>query len=121
MAMTMNSTADMVLAQIWKRHRPEKLADGSSVAVPDAAGVPSSVPTGAVQNINQFNDVPMSPASPPEKYTMGGKVAEGAVFDRAGEWEERAAIIEFDGGFSRVQAEWRATAEMGYRPGRGDR
>jgi len=29
------------------------------------------------------------------------------------EWEERAAIIEFDGGMSRAEAERRATEELG--------
>ena len=30
-------------------------------------------------------------------------------------WEERAAILEYDGGFSRAEAEARATAEPEYR------
>ncbi len=31
-------------------------------------------------------------------------------------WEERAAILEYDGDFERAEAEARATAELGYRP-----
>ena len=33
------------------------------------------------------------------------------------EWEERAAILEFDGGFSRAEAERRASLQLGVRPG----
>ncbi len=35
--------------------------------------------------------------------------------EASGAWEERAAILEYDGGFSRAEAERRALAELGER------
>ena len=37
----------------------------------------------------------------------------GRVFDRD-VWEERAAIMEYDGGLSREQAEWHAAEAQGF-------
>ena len=58
---------------------------------------------------------PAVPGSPQE-----GPQREGAddAEERFRRWEERAAIIEFDGGFDRAEAEARATAELGFRPKR---
>lgn len=36
------------------------------------------------------------------------------------EWEERAAILEFEGGFSRAEAERRASLQLGVSPGAKD-
>lgn len=42
-----------------------------------------------------------------------------AKAERIARWEERAAIIEFQGRFVRSDAEDMATAELGYRPNWG--
>lgn len=39
-----------------------------------------------------------------------------ALADAIGSWEERAAILEYEAGMRRVEAEARATAELGYAP-----
>ncbi|HKT54510.1 MAG TPA: hypothetical protein VJP88_08655 [Caulobacteraceae bacterium] len=36
--------------------------------------------------------------------------------ERIAAWEERAGIIEFQGGFARADAEEMATRDLGYRP-----
>lgn len=44
--------------------------------------------------------------------------AAGGEGDRWAAWQERAAVLEYCGGFNRLEAETRATTELGYRPGR---
>lgn len=43
------------------------------------------------------------------------RTAAEVAADALAEWEERAGIIEYDGEFSRAEAEARATAELGGR------
>lgn len=52
--------------------------------------------------------VPTVPAVPTKNEEAAQREA-----DASAAWQERAAILEYDGGFSRAEAEARATAELG--------
>jgi len=62
-------------------------------------------------NHNPINSVPTVPTVPTGK---GGKPAVSAIANRADAFEERAAIIEHDGGSLRQNAETRAAREQGF-------
>lgn len=53
---------------------------------------------------------------PTEKQYMPHCAPEEASADAWGEWEERAAIREFDGGMSRAEAEAVTAADLGSSP-----
>lgn len=79
---------------------PEAGRAGTGEAVSDQE-VPGPVPT-----------VPTVPAQMEERPR---RTAAEVAADALAEWEERAGIIEYDGEFSRAEAEARATAELGGR------
>ncbi len=56
--------------------------------------------------------VPTVPTVPTEKHKRQHRTRAEAL----AEWQERAAILEFEGGLSRAEAEAQATAELGEPP-----
>lgn len=52
---------------------------------------------------------------------MPHRTPEEVSADGWGEWEERAAIREFDGGMSRAEAEAMTTGDLGPSPSRPER
>ena len=80
MVMTMNTTPNLILSEIWKRHRPDNLAGGVPASVPTIGAVPGPVPTRPYNNPLNILDVPTSPLSPSKKHTMGEGVCEGGEF-----------------------------------------
>ncbi|MDP3704013.1 MAG: hypothetical protein Q8R78_06455 [Candidatus Omnitrophota bacterium] len=62
--------------------------------------------------------VPRVPRVPSEKQDIRQRTSDQVAADAWAEWEERAAIREYDGGMSRLQAERLAEADLGARPPR---
>ncbi len=56
--------------------------------------------------------VPTVPTVPTEKQKERASAADGVAADAWWTREERAAILEFEGGFSRIEAERRAAEEL---------
>lgn len=57
---------------------------------------------------------PLLPTLREHKPLLLARLAAMAETDRREHWQERAAILEFDGGYSRDAAEAMATKELGY-------
>lgn len=56
--------------------------------------------------------VPRVPRVPSENQYIRQRTADERAADALGEWEERAAILEYEGGWSRKDAERLATEEI---------
>lgn len=82
---------------------------------PDAETGNRAAPLGTENSSPDQSDVSPVPTVPlvPTEIAMGSRRLEDGA--RVA-WGERAAILEYDGGFDRAKAEALATAELGYRP-----
>ena len=92
----------------WSAHRAGRFPRPEPWEPPaDAEGTEKADPKLAVAR-----PVPAVPSVPsPQEESPHRAVAEAAAEAQA-QWEERAAIIEFDGGFSRAEAEQMAAGSL---------
>jgi len=105
-------TLDQELEAAWRAFRPDAAA-GSHPYRWDASENPEREPDNAV--IDQIlaatgSQVHMVPATFDKRH--GSPPVEGAKID-LGEWEERAAILEYEGGLNRAEAEKLAADMVG--------
>lgn len=100
------------LSALWRLYRPDQ-AGGSHHSHVGTASTDQWEQEKAQQFQASGASVPMVPAVPTEsrqRREPGSGQGDGAAY---AEWEERAAILEYDGGFSRAEAERRAKLELG--------
>ena len=97
---------------------------GGFLAVPgDQVGtVPTHVPSERANNLLNINVFPVFPPictknEGGDRWGYFGGVFQGDILGDPDAFEERAAILEFEAGFSREEAERRAAAMVGARRG----
>lgn len=109
----MTTGLEATLADLWRRHRPEA-ADVVPTKIdrePDFAKVgtkKADLDQSAAFVVPGVPSVPTTFEDHRARAFAGGEVSGWA------EWQERAAILEYCGGFSRLEAEARASSELGY-------
>ena len=99
---------DDELRQLWSRFRP---ANGPTQ---NAASGTWDQDVGPSKSLTENDFQPLVPQFPPVPRVLHAAADaqhEPVLKDDAGDLEERAAILEFDGGLSRAEAEERALAE----------
>ena len=80
---------------------------------------PLSTPLGTDKDLSDqtlSRPVPTVPTVPSEKQDASHRTAAEAAAEALEAWEERAAILQFDGGWSRAEAEHKASEELGTPP-----
>jgi hypothetical protein len=103
------------LAALWGRHRPGERAGSHPFPMGTAPAVEWEPENSAVKQ-QLTEPVPGIPTVPTEFDKGVEPGSAGCGLAGMVEWEERAAILEFDGGMSRREAELRAAAELGFQP-----
>lgn len=96
----------------WSPGRPERSPARSNWGLPlTAAGDrPNLTPQGVA------SAVPRVPRVPSEKQDIRQRTSGEVAADGWADWEERAAILEYVAGMSRIQAERLTEAELGACP-----
>jgi len=104
------------LADLWRKHRPD--APGVVPTKIDREPFSAEVGTEKGSNDQCFTGaVPTVPTVPTILEDNRVRAPMMSDDDHRAAWEERAAVLEFCGGFNRLEAEIRASAELGYSPG----
>lgn len=111
----MTTRLEDTLADLWRKHRPEAagVVPTKIHREPDFAKVGTKK---GEPDQKAMAAVPGVPGVPTILEDHRVRATAGGEGDRWAEWEERAAILEYCGGFNRLEAEARASAELGYRP-----
>jgi hypothetical protein len=115
----MTARLEDTLAALWRKHRPDVL--GAVPSEIDREPISAGVGTGKAKRDQCANGpVPTVPTVPAISEDSQERTRLLDSAERWMLWQERSAILEFCSGFSRLEAEDRATSELGYRPSETD-
>lgn len=115
----MTARLEDTLAALWRRHRPD--APGAVPSEIDREPISAKVGTKKAEPDQRASGpVPTVPTVPAISEDSPARARSLDHAERWMLWQERSAILEFCGGLSRLEAEDRATSELGYRPSTAD-